>query len=246
MLLFRCLGCLLIAFVGTWRFFFLLLGLMVTVVVTYGCFRLKFDHSYIDEELNEYKNVYNLAREILCSIRTVLAFGLQNKMINSFESIISIAQKITLKKELLNEISTGLFNALFTIFFATALYYGAYLAKVDCDNFSPRTILQVLFGMIIATLSYDYLKTLLRKISETKEAATSIFHIIDRKSRPSIIQASKIQIEQLKGDIEFENVHFNNPQRKDDKILQGINLNIPSGKTVALFGARYIKIAFIF
>ncbi|RXM98666.1 Multidrug resistance protein 2 [Acipenser ruthenus] len=41
----------------------------------------------------------------------------------------------------------------------------------------------------------------------------------------------------LKGDIEFKNIHFSYPSRPDVNILQGLNLKIESGKTIALVGA---------
>ena len=39
------------------------------------------------------------------------------------------------------------------------------------------------------------------------------------------------------GEIKLENVFFNYPQRPDAKILTGLSLNIPSGKTIALCGS---------
>jgi ATP-binding cassette, subfamily B (MDR/TAP), member 1 len=41
----------------------------------------------------------------------------------------------------------------------------------------------------------------------------------------------------IKGDIQFKDVHFNYPARKEVKILNGINLNIKSGSTIALVGS---------
>ena len=41
----------------------------------------------------------------------------------------------------------------------------------------------------------------------------------------------------LQGVIKFENVFFNYPSRKDVPILQGLDLEIPKGKTVALVGS---------
>jgi len=41
----------------------------------------------------------------------------------------------------------------------------------------------------------------------------------------------------LEGNIKFENVHFNYPSRQDVKILQGLSLEVPKGKTVALVGS---------
>ncbi|CAF1052937.1 unnamed protein product [Didymodactylos carnosus] len=40
----------------------------------------------------------------------------------------------------------------------------------------------------------------------------------------------------LNGDIEFNNVHFSYPTRLDVKALNGINLNVKRGETVALVG----------
>jgi ABC-type multidrug transport system fused ATPase/permease subunit len=39
------------------------------------------------------------------------------------------------------------------------------------------------------------------------------------------------------GSIQFNKVHFNYPSRAEAKILQGLSLDIPAGKTVALCGS---------
>jgi ABC-type multidrug transport system fused ATPase/permease subunit len=41
----------------------------------------------------------------------------------------------------------------------------------------------------------------------------------------------------LKGEIEFENVTFAYPSRRQQCILKNFNLKIPSGKTLAIVGA---------
>ncbi|XP_039599141.1 ATP-dependent translocase ABCB1-like, partial [Polypterus senegalus] len=43
--------------------------------------------------------------------------------------------------------------------------------------------------------------------------------------------------DRIKGDIEFKNIHFSYPTRPDVKILQGLNLKVQSGTTIALIGA---------
>ncbi len=47
---------------------------------------------------------------------------------------------------------------------------------------------------------------------------------------------TKIELRQLHGDIQFNNVSFNYPQRPDRKILSHFELTIPAGKTLAFFG----------
>ena len=75
-------------------------------------------------------------------------------------------------------------------------------------------------------------------MAESRGSAKAIFDIIDRKSEIDINdKAGKITPKTMKGDITFENVHFSYPQRKEIKILNGLNMKIPAGKPVALCGA---------
>lgn len=44
------------------------------------------------------------------------------------------------------------------------------------------------------------------------------------------------------GRIVFKNVHFRYPTRKDVKVLNGLNLVVEPGQTVALVGHRYANV----
>lgn len=43
---------------------------------------------------------------------------------------------------------------------------------------------------------------------------------------------------EIEGKVEFRNVHFRYPTRRDVKVLNGLNLVVEPGKTVALVGHR--------
>ncbi len=79
----------------------------------------------------------------------------------------------------------------------------------------------------------------LKELAEAKGAAKKIYNIIDTKSAIDVFKEKTGKtLTQLSGQVQFENVHFSYPQRPDAKILKGLNLNIPAGKTVALVGSR--------
>lgn len=52
-----------------------------------------------------------------------------------------------------------------------------------------------------------------------------------------MVGGETIEGKTLSGDIEFKNVKFSYPTRPDHIILKNFNLNIPSGKTVAIVGS---------
>lgn len=43
-------------------------------------------------------------------------------------------------------------------------------------------------------------------------------------------------LQEIKGDIQFKDVHFSYPTRTDTKVLDGISFNIEAGKSLALVG----------
>jgi ATP-binding cassette subfamily B (MDR/TAP) protein 1 len=73
-------------------------------------------------------------------------------------------------------------------------------------------------------------------------AAEKIFKIIERPSEINAISmykdASKKQLvpENVKGKIEFKDVWFRYPTRKDDFVLKGLTLTINPNESVALVG----------
>lgn len=70
-----------------------------------------------------------------------------------------------------------------------------------------------------------------------RAAAAKVFSVIDNIP---IINASKGNGDKpvrIEGNIKFENVHFQYPSRKEVKVLQGLNLIINAGETVALVGS---------
>lgn len=66
--------------------------------------------------------------------------------------------------------------------------------------------------------------------SKAKSAATSVFAILDRKSKIDPGDDSGITLENLKGNIQLQHVSFRYPTRPDIQIFQDLCLTIPSGK----------------
>lgn len=76
----------------------------------------------------------------------------------------------------------------------------------------------------------------LTAITESKGAATRINEMIDRNPTIDSEDNKGKALSYVRGQIEFKGIHFNYPSRPDTPILQGLNLKIPSGKTVGVVG----------
>ena len=70
-----------------------------------------------------------------------------------------------------------------------------------------------------------------------KGAAAKVFQIIESKSTIDPLANTGEVPKSCDGNITLRNVFFNYPSRPDVKVLQGVNLSINKGETVALVGS---------
>lgn len=69
-----------------------------------------------------------------------------------------------------------------------------------------------------------------------RAAAYKMFETIKRKPEIDAYDTSGEMPEDIRGNIEFRDVHFSYPARPNEQIFRGLNLSISSGLTVALVG----------
>ena len=67
-------------------------------------------------------------------------------------------------------------------------------------------------------------------------AAKAVFRIINRKSKIDSLSEEGLKPDNVIGNIRFENVFFNYPNRPSLKILQGLTLDCKKDETNALVG----------
>lgn len=90
--------------------------------------------------------------------------------------------------------------------------------------------MQVFLALAMAAIGVSQSSTLASDSSKAKSAASSIFAIVDRKSRIDASEDAGVTVETLGGNIEFQHVSFRYPTRPDVEIFQDLCLTIQSGK----------------
>lgn len=98
--------------------------------------------------------------------------------------------------------------------------------------------MQAFFGLIVGADNIARTAPYLESFAAARGAATSIFNVIDRKTKIDAMSSDGKMINfGIRGDICYKNVVFNYPSRPDVDILRGLTLNIYAGETVALVGS---------
>uniref|UniRef100_A0A2K6F8D6 ATP binding cassette subfamily B member 1 n=1 Tax=Propithecus coquereli TaxID=379532 RepID=A0A2K6F8D6_PROCO len=190
--------------------------------------------SFTDKELLAYAKAGAVAEEVLAAIRTVIAFGGQKKELERYNNNLEEAKRIGIKKAITANISLGAAFLLIYASYALAFWYGTTL--VLSNEYSIGQVLTVFFSVLIGAFSIGQASPSIEAFANARGAAYEIFKIIDTEPTIDSYSETGHKPDNIKGNLEFRNVHFSYPSRKGVKILKGLNLKVQSGQTVALVG----------
>lgn len=90
---------------------------------------------------------------------------------------------------------------------------------------------------MIGSLSIGQGLTNLEGVSKARSAAYEVYGLIAKHRSIDSSSNDGHKPDSIRGDIEFKDIHFSYPTRPDSKILNGLNVKITSGQTMALVGA---------
>ncbi|XP_062350659.1 ATP-dependent translocase ABCB1 [Cinclus cinclus] len=190
--------------------------------------------AFTDKEQAAYAKAGAVAEEVLGAIRTVIAFGGQEKEIKRYHKNLEDAKRIGIRKAITANISMGAAFLLIYASYALAFWYGTTL--ILNDDYTIGKVLTVFFSVLIGAFSIGQTAPSIEAFASARGAAYTIFNIIDNEPQIDSYSEAGYKPDHIKGNLEFKNVYFNYPSRPDVEILKGLNLKINSGQTVALVG----------
>ncbi|KAJ3375227.1 Multidrug resistance protein 1 [Allomyces arbusculus] len=181
-----------------------------------------------------YGEAGSIAQEVLSSIRTVVAFGGEERSLKAYEIKLRAGYVLNVKKAVYAGIGIGVFMLILFCTYSLGFYFGSIMVKDG--KMKGGDVLNVFFAVIIGAFSLGQAGPNMQTIATGRGAAAKIYDIIERV--PSINSASENgqKVDSLKGSIEFRNVSFHYPSRPDVPILKNFNLTVNPGETVALVG----------
>uniref|UniRef100_A0A8B9KVH3 Bile salt export pump n=1 Tax=Astyanax mexicanus TaxID=7994 RepID=A0A8B9KVH3_ASTMX len=206
----------LMGFVRGWKLTLVIIS--VSPLIGVGAALMALVRTLTGRELQAYAKAGAVADEVLSSIRTVAAFGGEKKEVERYDHNLISAQRWGIRKGLIMGFFTGYLWFIIFLCYALAFWYGSSLV-VDTLEYSPGTLLQVFFGVLIAALNLGQASPCLEAFAAGRGAATTIFETIDR------VRTLLYSVQQ----------HFSQFPNKCI-ILDQLNLQVKTGETTAFVG----------
>ncbi|KAK4873211.1 hypothetical protein RN001_015240 [Aquatica leii] len=191
---------------------------------------------FTQQEGDAYGAAGAVAEEVFSAIRTVVAFGGEKKAQERYNKLLKLACDNNVKRSFYNGICNGATWCSTYACYALGFWYGVEMILTNGEKYNVTVMVTVFFSVVTATWYLTSALPYLETFAIAQGAAVKIFEVI--ASEP-VINASKNvgkTYTQVKGKITFNNVYFSYPSRQSLKVLQGFNLTVNPGETVALVG----------
>ncbi|XP_042175264.1 ATP-dependent translocase ABCB1 isoform X1 [Oncorhynchus tshawytscha] len=191
--------------------------------------------SFTSLEQSAYAKAGAVAEEVISSVRTVFAFGGQQKEITRYEKNLEDAKNMGIRKAISANIAMGFTFLMIYLSYALSFWYGSTL--ILSGEYTIGTVLTVFFTVLIGAFAMGQTSPNVQAFASARGAAHKVYNIIDNKPHINSYSDHGHKPDVIKGNIEFNNIHFTYPSRPSVKVLNGMSLSVRSGQTIALVGS---------
>ncbi|MGB7843371.1 MAG: ABC transporter ATP-binding protein [Salinimicrobium sp.] len=219
-------------FYQSWKLTILVLLVLPFILYATRVFQKKMKLAF-EEVRTQVANLNTFVQERITGMKIVQLFTREEKEFENFREINDKHRKGWVKTVWYNSIFFPIAEMSTSVTIGLIVWYGGLRVMAGSEA--------ITLGVIVAFIELSQmLFRPLRQIADKFNtlqmgmvAANRVFGILDTKS--SIADEGTLEIDHLKGEIEFEKVHFGYVE--DEEVLKGISFKANAGETVAIVGA---------
>jgi ABC-type multidrug transport system fused ATPase/permease subunit len=187
-----------------------------------------------EQELIALADAGSKADETLSNIRTVRSYVMEEKEISHYADKINISYLIIKRRAWIAGGLSSITNLAGDSCILVAMWYGGQL--IFQNQMSVGGLVSYMLFALQSVFAFSSLISIFPQFMEAIGASGRIFELLDRV--PAVnYDGGFIAPNGIEGHIKFQDVHFHYPSRPKIKIMNGLSVDLPPGKTLALVGA---------
>lgn len=219
-------------FILNYKLAFLVISLTPILMVTSFIFR-KYSRKAYREVRGNVSKVNAYLSENLSGMKIIQVFNQEDKKFGEFEKVNKELRKSSLKEIWIFSIFRPFIYVLYMTTLLLVVYFGS---KQNIENGLTNYAIIITFQQYIGRI-FDPIQVLADQFNVLQSAFAAserILEVMDQK--PTVVDSDDaIELEHIKGDIEFKNVWFS--YIPDEWVLKDISFKINANDTVAFVGA---------
>ncbi|KAF9672949.1 hypothetical protein SADUNF_Sadunf11G0097500 [Salix dunnii] len=224
--------CLVFSFILSWKFTLAALPFALMFILP-GLLFGKLMMDVTMKMIEAYEVAGGIAEQAISSIRTVYSYVAENQTLDRFSRALQKTIELGIKQGFAKGLMMGSMGMIY-VSWAFQAWAGTYLVTEKGEK--GGSIFVAGINIMMGGLSVLGALLNLTYITEATVAATRTFQMIDRIPSIDLEHKKGKALSYVRGEIDFQDIHFSYPSRPDTPILRGLNLRIPAVKTVGLVG----------
>ncbi|CAI0469814.1 unnamed protein product [Linum tenue] len=222
-----------ISFIKGWLLTLVMLSTIPLLVITGAVISLMVSRMTTRGQ-SAYAKASTVVEQTIGSIRIVASFTGEKQSIENYKKHLVTAYKSGASEGLATGLGLGMLMFIMFASYGLAIWFGGKMILEK--GYTGGEVLNVIIAVLTGSMSLGQSSPSLTAFAAGQAAAYKMFETINRKPEIDAYDPKGKVLEDIRGDIELKDVHFNYPARPDEQIFNGFSLSIESGTTAALVG----------
>ncbi|NWV27208.1 MDR1 protein, partial [Origma solitaria] len=234
MTVFTLVTAIVIAFVYGWQLTLLILA-CIPYIVGANAVSASSMSGHAAEDQKALEEAGRISTESVENIRTVASLTREEAFYERYVASLDCTYRKSRKRAPFFGFTYGIAQCAEYFINAAVFRFGAWLIANCMTNF--ENVFIVFSSVIFAAMNVGQSASLAPDYGKARMSAQRILQLLDRKPLIDSYSEGGEKLSHFEGNIEFRNIHFVYPTRPEVRVLQGLNVKVNKGQTLALVGS---------
>uniref|UniRef100_A0A8C6KUJ4 Bile salt export pump n=1 Tax=Nothobranchius furzeri TaxID=105023 RepID=A0A8C6KUJ4_NOTFU len=222
------------SFYFSWKLTLLILCFLPFIALS-GGFQAKMLTGFAKQDKQAMEAAGQISGEALNNIRTIAGLGKERSFVETYVAHLDAPYQSALRKANVYGACYGFTQCVVFLTNGASFRFGGYLVEQEGLHFS--LVFRVISAIVTSGTALGRASSYTPDYAKAKISAARFFQLLDRVPPISVYSDRGDKWNNFKGNIEFIDCKFTYPTRPDIQVLNGLNVSVKPGQTLAFVGS---------